>query len=100
MTLHPIVKWAGGKTQILEKLKEKMPRKFKTYYEPFVGGGALILAVQPKRFVINDTNKELIAKYKCLRNPVWFEKMHALVKEHEKNHSVVYTFYRTIFIFQ
>lgn len=41
MTLHPIVKWASGKTQILEKLKEKMPRKFKTYYEPFVGGGLL-----------------------------------------------------------
>lgn len=90
MTLHPIVKWAGGKTQILEKLKERMPRKFKTYYEPFVGGGALLFAIQPKKFVVNDTNKELIAIFKCLRNPTWFEKMYSLVKEHEKNHSEEY----------
>lgn len=90
MRLHPVVKWAGGKTQVIEKLLERKPKKFKTYYEPFVGGGAFFLALQPKKAVINDTNKELMAIYKCLRNPLWFEKMIELIKEHESNHSKEY----------
>ena len=38
----PFVKWAGGKRQIIDKLKEYAPIEFNTYYEPFVGGGALL----------------------------------------------------------
>ena len=38
----PFVKWAGGKRQILDKLKKYVPNEFNTYYEPFVGGGALL----------------------------------------------------------
>ena len=38
----PFVKWAGGKRQLLEQLSIRMPEEYKDYYEPFVGGGALL----------------------------------------------------------
>lgn len=40
--MHPFVKWAGGKTQLLESLKKHMPSHYEGYYEPFVGGGFII----------------------------------------------------------
>jgi DNA adenine methylase len=46
--LKPFVKWAGGKTQLLDVLKEAMPTKYNTYFEPFLGGGALFFSVMPK----------------------------------------------------
>ena len=54
----PFVKWAGGKRQIIDKLKQYVPDEFNTYYEPFVGGGALLFELSPKNAVINDYNKE------------------------------------------
>lgn len=66
--LTPFVKWAGGKTQLLDKLKEKMPKKYKKYYEPFIGGGALFLDIQPKKAVINDVNEQLLNVYIQLKN--------------------------------
>lgn len=66
--LKPFVKWAGGKTQLLGKLMERMPDSYGTYYEPFIGGGALLLAVQPDRAVINDTNAQLLNLYRQLRD--------------------------------
>lgn len=56
---RPFVKWAGGKRQIMNKLMEYVPDEFDTYYEPFVGGGALLFELSPKRAVINDSNYEL-----------------------------------------
>ena len=44
----PFVKWAGGKRQILDKLIKYVPEDFNTYYEPFVGGGALFFELSPK----------------------------------------------------
>ena len=38
----PFVKWAGGKRSIIEKLISLAPEEYKTYYEPFVGGGAML----------------------------------------------------------
>lgn len=90
MSLQPFVKWAGGKRQIVDKLKQHMPKKYKKYYEPFVGGGALLLAIEPKHAVINDSNKELIYVYKCLRDKRLYDKMIALCHEHEKNHCEAY----------
>ena len=90
MSLQPFVKWAGGKRQILDKLLEYMPKKYKTYYEPFVGGGALLLELMPRKAVINDSNKDLIYVYKCLRNKKLYEKMYSFCKEHEANHSEEY----------
>lgn len=58
--VKPFVKWAGGKRQIIDKLKEYVPKEFDTYHEPFVGGGALLFELSPKKQVINDSNKELM----------------------------------------
>lgn len=66
--LSPFVKWAGGKKQLLEQLRRKMPASFGTYYEPFVGGGALLLDFQPPRAVISDTNEQLINAYTQIRD--------------------------------
>ena len=56
----PFVKWAGGKRSIVDKLVNLAPDEYKTYYEPFVGGGALLYELQPKKAVINDYNAELM----------------------------------------
>lgn len=88
--LSPFVKWAGGKRQIMDRLLEHMPKKFKHYYEPFVGGGALLMELAPIHATINDSNKELISVYKCLRNKRLFKKFYDACKEHEKNHSEEY----------
>lgn len=90
MSLQPFVKWAGGKRQIIDKLIELMPKDYNTYFEPFVGGGAFLLELEPKRAVINDSNKDLISVYKCLRNKKQFEKMIELCRKHETNHSEEY----------
>lgn len=65
--LHPFVKWAGGKTQLIERLYSRFPETFRNYYEPFVGSGALLLSAQPKRAVINDVNGQLINVYRQLK---------------------------------
>lgn len=93
MSLQPFVKWAGGKRQIMDKLLEFKPKKFKHYYEPFVGGGALLLELAPIHATINDSNKELMYVYKCLRNKRLFKKFYELCKAHEENHSEEY-YYR------
>lgn len=67
LKMHPFVKWAGGKKQLLEKLEDRMPTVYGTYYEPFVGGGALLLDSQPKKAVINDVNEQLINAYKAVK---------------------------------
>ena len=60
----PFVKWAGGKRQIIDKLKKYVPEEFNTYYEPFIGGGALLFELSPRRAVINDSNEELMNVYR------------------------------------
>ncbi len=63
----PFVKWAGGKKQLLDRLESCMPVTYGRYYEPFIGGGALLLDLQPKRAVINDTNEQLLNVYGQLK---------------------------------
>ena len=83
----PFVKWAGGKRQILDKLKQYVPYEFDTYYEPFVGGGALLFELSPKKAVINDSNLELMNVYSVLCNEDKFNKMCKLLNSYEVNHS-------------
>ena len=66
----PIVKWVGGKRQLLNELNPLMPKRFTTYCEPFVGGGALFFSNQPKRAIINDLNGDLILTYEVVRDNV------------------------------
>ncbi len=60
----PILKWAGGKTQMLGELLPKIPDSYGRYIEPFIGGGAMFFAVQPENGLIADSNPELINMYK------------------------------------
>lgn len=65
----PFVKWAGGKRQLLPELVKRIP-KFTTYCEPFVGGGALLLHLQPQKAIVNDFNKELINTYIAIKDDI------------------------------
>lgn len=86
----PFVKWAGGKRQILDKLIKYVPEDFNTYYEPFVGGGALFFELSPKNAVINDSNKELINVFRCIKDEEKLTKMCNELNHHEANHSEEY----------
>lgn len=85
--MHPFVKWVGGKTQLLSKIKDLMPKEYNRYFEPFVGGGALLFEVKPKEFLINDFNSELVEAYKSLTNKSDFELLKESLKAHENEHS-------------
>lgn len=64
----PFVKWAGGKRQLLVQIKERMPASYNNYFEPFVGGGAVLFELLPTNAVINDINKALINAYRQICN--------------------------------
>ena len=83
----PFVKWAGGKRQIIDKLVKYVPDDFDTYYELFIGGGALLFELAPKKAVINDSNKELMNVYLVLCDDVKFKKMCRTLNNYETNHS-------------
>ena len=67
-SVAPFVKWAGGKRQLLKQIRERMPQKYNKYYEPFVGGGAVVFDLLPERAIINDINKALINTYRQICN--------------------------------
>lgn len=64
--LSPFLKWAGGKRQLLDKILDRMPTNYNNYYEPFIGGGALLFELQPDSAVINDINASLINTYRII----------------------------------
>ena len=68
----PILKWVGGKRQLLPVIHEYLPKisSTATYYEPFIGGGAVFFDLQPSKAVINDINQELMNVYKVVRDDV------------------------------
>ena len=66
--ISPFVKWAGGKRQLLPQIKERMPEKYNNYFEPFVGGGAVLFELLPSSALINDINKALINAYRQICN--------------------------------
>ena len=63
----PVLKWAGGKQGIADRLVRFFPAGFERYYEPFVGGGSVLFALRPERAVIGDANGWLIDTYEALR---------------------------------
>ena len=66
--LSPFLKWAGGKRQLLSQIKERLPEDFNDYYEPFIGGGAVLFDLTPKNSTINDINTALINTYEQIRD--------------------------------
>lgn len=88
----PFVKWAGGKRQIIDKLIKYSPVEFNTYFEPFVGGGALLFELSPDKAVINDYNAELINVYECLKDEKKYKKMCSELNKYETLHSEEFYF--------
>lgn len=76
----PFVKWVGGKRELLPALLPHMPTKFGTYYEPFVGGGALFFHFAPRRAVLADSNQRLIRAYRGVKSDV--ERVIALLRSY------------------
>lgn len=66
----PVLKWAGGKTQLLGELLKRVPANYGKYIEPFFGGGALFFALEPSEALIADVNPELINLYREIRDDV------------------------------
>lgn len=81
--LTPILKWVGGKKQLLSEITPLIPKKITTYVEPFIGGGAVLFNLQPKKAIINDLNKELINTYKVVKKSP--RELLELLKIHDKN---------------
>jgi DNA adenine methylase len=66
----PVVKWVGGKRQIIDEIIKYVPDSFSTYYEPFLGGGAVLFELQPKKAFVNDINEELMNIYEVIKDNV------------------------------
>ncbi|MDR1479852.1 MAG: DNA adenine methylase [Planctomycetaceae bacterium] len=70
LLVAPVLKWVGGKRQLLDLLVSLLPEKFSSYCEPFVGGGALLFRIQPKMAFVSDINDELIGVYRVIKEDV------------------------------
>lgn len=69
-SIDPFLKWAGGKRQLLNEIRRRMPTEYGAYYEPFVGGGAIFFGTLHTPALISDTNQELINCYRVVRDQV------------------------------
>ncbi len=91
----PFVKWAGGKRQLIPILNENLPETFGTYFEPFLGGGALLFHMLTERngqkCSISDLNSDLVLSYTTIRDRV--ESLISSLKNHEKNYQKDSKFY-------
>lgn len=90
-TARPFIKWAGGKSRLIEQYKPFLPTDFDVYYEPFLGGGALFfylapqLLAQGKKAYLSDLNPELVNVYQCVRDRV--EDLITQLSVHQAEHS-------------
>ena len=87
---RPFVKWVGGKTQLLPEILTRTPqlKSIKTYHEPFLGGGAVLFALQPARAVLSDLNPELVNAYEVVRDSV--DSLIRDLKKHNHNKDYFY----------
>ncbi|WP_138309441.1 MULTISPECIES: Dam family site-specific DNA-(adenine-N6)-methyltransferase [unclassified Clostridium] len=79
---QPFVKWAGGKRQLLDRIKARLPKHFNGYMEPFVGGGAVYFGLQPEKAIINDINESLINAYRQIQ--ISPEEFVNVISEHDR----------------
>lgn len=86
--VRPFLKWAGGKRQLVPEIKSYVPKKYNTYYEPFIGGGALLFELQPPKAIISDSNSELINCYEVIRDSL--DELIGHLREHENEESYYY----------
>lgn len=85
----PVVKWVGGKRQLLPEIKKYIPDEISTYYEPFLGGGAVLFDLQPEKAIVNDINEELINLYRVVK-----EDAEELIEDLKKYENDSECFYR------
>ncbi|MDR0669854.1 MAG: DNA adenine methylase [Treponema sp.] len=80
--VKPYLKWAGGKRQLLSDIKKYLPENINTYtyFEPFVGGGAVLFELRPQKAVINDFNSQLMLTYAVIKENV--EELIDVLKEY------------------
>lgn len=85
----PILKWAGGKTQLLGELLPKVPKSYSRYIEPFFGGGAMFFALQPENAIIADSNPEIINMYREVADHV--DDVIKYLEQYENTSDMFYT---------
>lgn len=85
----PVLKWVGGKRQLMSEIEKLIPKNYTKYYEPFIGGGAVLFELQPSKAVINDINGELINLYKVIKEDV--EGLIEDLKKHENTSEYFYS---------
>ena len=84
----PVVKWVGGKRQLLDEITPLLPKRITSYCEPFLGGGAVLFSIQPTRAIVNDLNQDLITVYEVIRDDV--ESLRESLKNHENTAEYFY----------
>lgn len=84
----PVVKWVGGKRQLLDEITPLLPQKITTYCEPFLGGGAVLFSIQPSKAIVNDLNEDLITVYRVIKDNV--EGLIQSLKKHENTLAYFY----------
>lgn len=85
----PVVKWVGGKRQLLDEITPLLPKRITTYCEPFFGGGAVLFSIQPSKAIVNDLNGDLILTYEVIRDDV--ESLIESLKKHENTSDYYYS---------
>lgn len=88
LAARPFLKWVGGKRSIIAELLKRMPDEYDEYYEPFMGGGALYFALQPKNAHLSDVNFHLVLTFKAVRDDV--EGVIRQLKIHARLHNKEY----------
>jgi DNA adenine methylase len=81
----PIVKWVGGKTKLLPELRARLPKTYRRYFEPFLGGGALFFSLEPHDAVLGDMNGALINMYQAVADNV--DDVIGVLKNHRAAHA-------------
>ena len=84
----PVVKWVGGKRQLLDEITPLLPKRIASYCEPFLGGGAVLFSIQPSKAIVNDLNGDLVAVYATIRDDL--ESLLEDLKKHENTSEYFY----------
>jgi len=88
ISIKPILKWAGGKTQLIPELSKYIPLNYNKYIEPFFGGGAFFFYLNPSNAIIADSNEELVITYKTVRDQV--EEVIRFLKQYQNEEAFFY----------